>query len=344
MINITFTAAAVEALRQERFYHRHPRAQRRMEAVYLKSQGLCHEEIGRLVGISQKTLRRYVRRYQAGGIEGLKELKFRRPQSALVAHRGSLEARFREHPVATVAEAQAVIEQQTGLRRWPTQARRFLRQMGIARRKAGIVPAKADVEKQEAFRTRELEPRLAQAQAGQRAVFFVDASRFVLGAFIGFLWSFARVLVKTPSGRQRFNVLGALNPITLQILTVVNDTYITAEQVCRLLRQVAELGLDIPITLIMDNARYQRCCLAQNSARDLGIELLFLPAYSPNLNLIERVWKFVKKQCLYSKYYADFASFKTAVYDCVTQAHNQHRTALASLATLKFQTFKAVAA
>ena len=148
---------------------------------------------------------------------------------------------------------------------------------------------------------KKLEPRFAEAQAGKRAVFFVDAAHFVFGAFLGYLWCFARCWIKAPSGRQRFNGLGALHAITQEVITVTNFTYINAESVCQLLRKLSALGLQVPITLVLDNARYQRCALVQSVADTLGIELLYLPAYSPNLNLIERLWKFVKKQCLYSK-------------------------------------------
>ena len=79
--------------------------------------------------------------------------------------------------------------------------------------------------------------------------------------------------------------------------------------------------------------------LVQSLAQSLGIELLFLPAYSPNLNLIERVWKFVKKQSLYSKYYADFAAFKAAIETCVRDMPTTHKAALDSLLTLRFQRF-----
>ncbi len=89
----------------------------------------------------------------------------------------------------------------------------------------------------------------------------------------------------------------------------------------------------------MDNARYQRCALVQTLAKDLNIELLFLPAYSPNLNLIERLWKFVKKQCVYAKYYRDFASFTDVIQRCLTDTHTLHKEALSSLLTLNFKTF-----
>jgi transposase len=201
-------------------------------------------------------------------------------------------------------------------------------------------PAKADPEAQSAYLEHVMEPRLAEAQAGQRAVFFVDAAHFVLAPFLGFLWSLTRLFIQAPAGRQRFNVLGALNAITHELILVTNDTYITSEQVCRLLHQVAALNLGVPITLFLDNARYQKCALVISTALSLDIELCFLPAYSPNLNLIERLWKFVKKQCLYSHYYADFISFKSAIMDCLSQTHSTHKADLDSLLSLRFQTFK----
>jgi DDE superfamily endonuclease len=140
-----------------------------------------------------------------------------------------------------------------------------------------------------------LEPRLAEAQAGQRPVLFVDVAHFVFAPFLGIVWCVQRLFVKTPSGCQRLNVLAALNAITHEVLTVTNLTYITAETVCELLLLLGGTHPSLPITLILDNARYQRCALVQTVAQTLGIELLSLPTYSPNLNLIERFWKFVKK-------------------------------------------------
>ena len=183
-------------------------------------------------------------------------------------------------------------------------------------------------------------PRLEQAQAGQRAVFFVDAAHFVLAPFLGMLWCFTRVFIRAPSRRQRFNVLGALNAVTHELITVTNDTYITSTSVCELLMKLARLNLTVPITLVLDNARYQRCTLVQTLARALNIELLYLPAYSPNLNLIERLWKFIKKACLYSTYYATFSDFKHAISLCLAQTHTRHKSELDSLLTLRFQTFK----
>jgi hypothetical protein len=89
---------------------------------------------------------------------------------------------------------------------------------------------------------KKLEPRLAEAQAGTRAVFLVDAAHFVFGAFLGYLWCVARCWSKAPRGRQRCNVLGALHAITHEVSTVTDFTYINAESVCQLLRKLGALG------------------------------------------------------------------------------------------------------
>jgi transposase len=342
MLRLEFSESDQQALNYERYHHPHPRVQQRMEALWLKSQGIPHHQIARLCRISGNTLRAYLKQYQAGGVDALKHLSFHRPQSALQAHRETLEVHLRDHPPQTINEAVAAIETLTGIRRSPTQVRLFLKPLGLKCLKVGLRPAKADPEEQEAYQKNKLEPRLAEAQAGERAVFFVDAAHFVFGAFLGYLWCFARCWIKAPSGRQRFNVLGALNAITHEVITVTNLTYINSESVCQLLYKLVDLGLQVPITLVLDNARYQRCALVQAVADTLGIELLYLPAYSPNLNLIERLWKFVKKQCLYSKYYTDFTAFTQAIEACLATTQTTHKQTLSSLLTFNFQSFKKV--
>lgn len=183
-----------------------------------------------------------------------------------------------------------------------------------------------------------MEPRLKEAEAGKRTVYFVDAAHFVLQAFLGFLWCFQRIFIKAPCGRQRLNVLGALNAISHEVITVVNETYINAQSVCELLVKIAQQRDSHPITLVMDNARYQRCNLVMDKAKELNIELLFLPSYSPNLNLIERLWKYVKKTCLYSRYYTNFSDFKLAITKCLDEL-SEHKKELETLLTLRFQTF-----
>ncbi len=188
----------------------------------------------------------------------------------------------------------------------------------------------------------ELEPKLAEARNGKRTVYFVDASHFVLASFLGWVWCFVRLYVRAASGRQRYNVLGALDAVTHELVTEINTTYITATSVCALLRTIASRGLSVPVTLVLDNARYQRCALVTGAAKELGIELLFLPSYSPNLNLIERLWKFVKKEVLNSRHHQSFQKFQEAIDGCLTDLPTKHREKMATLLTHNFQTWNDV--
>jgi len=337
-----FAEEEIEQLHREHLNHPHQRVRQRCEVVYLKALGFSHQETGRITRLSQPTIRSYLELYQAGGLEKLKELNFYRPVSQLEAYRETLKTEFDAKPCMTINEAVERIENLTHIRRSPTQTRKFLKDLGLKRLKVGQVPAKADPDKQKAFLEEELQPRLEEAKQGKRHLFFVDAAHFVMQPFLGFLWCFVRQFIQAPSGRQRFNVLGALHATTLQIVTFTNDSYINSLSVAKLMCQIAVQFAGLPITLVMDNARYQHCRFIRDLATALGIELLFLPTYSPNLNLIERLWRFVKKKCLYSKYYPTFVDFQQAIVDCIAEADGAHKQELASLCTLKFQTFENV--
>ena len=106
-----------------------------------------------------------------------------------------------------------------------------------------------------------------------------------------------------------------------------------------MLHKIANRGVAVPITLVLDNARYQKCALVTGVAKALGIELLYLPSYSPNLNLIERLWKFVKKEVLNSRHHQDFKKFQDAIDGCLTDLPTKHRDKLATLMTHNFQTW-----
>jgi transposase len=185
----------------------------------------------------------------------------------------------------------------------------------------------------------ELLPRLAQAKRGRRTVLFVDAAHFVFGPYLGYLWCLVRLFVPGPSGRKRYNVLAALDAISHRLVRVSNHAYINAESVCALLREVAAAKMARPITLVLDNARYQKCQVVKALAASLRIELLYLPSYSPNLNLIERVWKFVKKECLGCRVLPSYDAFTGAIDDCLANLDKRHKHQMDTLLNLEFQLF-----
>jgi len=141
------------------------------------------------------------------------------------------------------------------------------------------------------------------------------------------------------SGRKRFNVLGALNFVSKKVETITNDTYITSVSVVAMLEKLAAKYVGKPIMVILDNARYQTCDLVVNKAADLGIDLLFLPTYSPNLNLIERVWKFVKSNLLGAAYIDPFELYSKNISDFIDSLDSDNLDKMNSIVTENFQLF-----
>lgn len=123
-----------------------------MEVVQLKAKGLPHHQIAHSVGVCENRMHSYLEQYQQGGMEALKRLDFYRPSSELEKHYDTLEAYFKEHPPTTIPHAAAIIEEQTGLKRSPTQVGIFLKKLGLKRLKTYAMPAKMDVEEQETFK------------------------------------------------------------------------------------------------------------------------------------------------------------------------------------------------
>jgi transposase len=201
------------------------------------------------------------------------------------------------------------------------------------------MPAKLDHEKQAAFLKNVLQPAIEGAKAGLLELFFVDASHFVMGGVPGRLWGKVRLWVKTGTGRKRYNVLGALNFVSHKIETVKNNSYITSTQVVELLEKLALTYVGLPIAVVMDNARYQRCALVITKAAELGIELIFLPTYSPNLNLIERVWKFLKASVLNAAYIDTFDEYCSRISNFIETIADIHADKMTALVTGNFQLF-----
>jgi transposase len=201
------------------------------------------------------------------------------------------------------------------------------------------IPEKANIHKQEQFRSETLEPLIDEAQQGKIELLFMDAAHFVLLPFLGYLYSLATRFIKSWSGRKRFSVLGAVNAVSKELVMMTEATYVDSMTVCALLKEIAIRYYDRHIVIVLDNARYQRCLLVQRTAERLHINLVFLPPYSPNLNLIERLWKFVKKKVLYNQFYSDFQSFCRAITGCLEKTHMQYRDELETLLRPNFQSF-----
>lgn len=131
-MQLEFTPEGLEELNYERYRHPLPMVQRRMEALWLKSHGLPHGQIGQLVNITENTLGDYFQLYLEGGVERPKEVAIQGPESKLHEHHASVEAYFRAHAPAAIKEARNKMEALTGIKRSEAQVREYLKKNSIS--------------------------------------------------------------------------------------------------------------------------------------------------------------------------------------------------------------------
>lgn len=340
MIKIIFTEEEIALLKKEKEHNPFPIIRKKCEVLYLKSQDFRHKEIQKIMGISHGTVTSYVKICKEGGMEALKKSDWNGQPSRLRSHEEQIKASFAKKPVRTLKEAKARIKELTNTELSLTQIREFLIRIGIRRRKVRQIPDKTDIKQQERFRQEELSPLIEKARQKEIRLFFVDAAHFVLRPFLGFPYCLTALFAEASAGRKRYDVLGASDGITKEIITVTNFTYINSHSVCSLSDKLKTLYSDLPIYIVLDNAKYQKNKFVREYAENLGITLVYLPPYSPNPNLIERLWKFIKKEVLYSIYYENFSDFTNAIDQCINDTRDKYKDEIESLLSLNFQTFK----
>lgn len=341
MLQINLSNAKIQRLNYERYYYPCPIVQKRLNAVYIKAtMGLSYTMIGQITGLHRHSVKHWIQVYQTHGLESLCQYNYGTNKSELESHSDSILKSFTERPPMNSCEAKARIEDMTGISRSPSQIRTFMKHHGLHYIKTGHIPAKADTKKQKKWVKLTLEPAIEEAKNGECQLLFMDAAHFILEPFICAIWCAVRMFIKAASGRNRINVLGVVNAITKEVITMSNTSYISADTIVEFFKQLKTHYGDIPLKIVLDNARYQHCKFVEEVASKLNITLLFLPSYSPNLNIIERLWKLTRKKVLYAKYYDSPAKFHKAIIDFFQTVNQKYQTDIKKLLTLKFQFFK----
>jgi transposase len=339
-LNFNVSKAEIEKLNYERYAYPDPMVQKRIFAVYLKATlGWNNSMIGQTIGLHYNAVGKWVNIYKRNGFEALLNNNYGGKKSELENYADSILKSFQIQPPMTAAAAVDRIREMTGIERSTQQVRAFMKRHELRFIKCGHIPAKADNDKQHQWVETELKPVIEAARKGEVHLFFCDAAHFVLAPFLCSMWCAFRVFLKASAGRNRINVLGAVNAITKEVITITNTTYITSNTLIDFLKLLKEKYRDKSIAIVLDNARYQHCFVVTTFAKSLGIHLLFLPPYSPNLNIIERLWKFTKKEILYGKYYDKPKLFHQAVQNFFDGINENFKSQLTILLTLKFQFF-----
>jgi len=315
----------------------------KINAIILLHKGLSYEEIEEVLLLDERTVRRYKDVYLSEGINGLTENKYKGGQPKLSAKEEKELIKHLEASIfSTATEVCEFVKKQFGVEYTSEGMVHTLHRLGFSYKKTKIVPSKADKEKQEEFVKTYKE--LKKNQKPTEKVYFMDGVHPTHNVMPAYAWirKGKEKEVKSNSGRQRININGVYSPDDGEII-IREDERINSQSTIDLLKMIEDKHPELTkIYVIRDNARYYVSNLVKEYIEGSRIEFVPLPSYSPNLNLIERLWKFFKKKVMYNKYYESFDIFQQKVYDFFGDEIYLYRDELESLMTENFHIFDTV--
>jgi len=308
-----------EAIVELEVLHRSLRDKRqadRVKAVIALSKGWSVADIAEILLFDEKTSRNYFDRYQQGGVSALLDDHYPGADPKLNERQmAELEEYLEAHIMGDAKAVIAHIYQQYNVLYTVSGVTDLLHRLGFSYKKPTHVPGKQDPAKQQAF-LKEYE-QLKASKGANDPIYFADASHPQHNSIPSYGWikTGKEKELKANCGRQRLNINGAINIETLEPTTGFYGT-INAQSTIDLFSKVETKHPEAKtIYIIVDNARYYHSLLLKEYVKGTKIKLIFLPAYSPNLNLIERYWKFFKKKVLNNQYYKTFEEFRQACQD-----------------------------
>jgi transposase len=337
MSDYRLPAGELIRLRAEHRQTREKRHADRLKAVILLGSGWAAEQVAEALLIDPDTVRSYFKRYQKGGVRELLSMGYRGGAGWLSDEELiELDLHLREKLYLSAKEVARHVEEHYGVTYSERGMTALLHRLGYVYKKPKLVPGKADAEAQREFL--ETYEKLKQDKDSEDPIYFMDATHPRHNPVLGYGWIKRGVARELPSntGRDRLNINGAIDLDRLQPVVRFDQT-IDAASTIALFEQIEHANPAAKrIYVICDNARYYRSKAVRHFLQSSKIELVFLPPYAPNLNLIERYWKFFKKQVLYDRYYDTFGKFRRAC-ERFFENSNAYAAQLRSLLTENFQ-------
>lgn len=310
----------------------------RIKAVLMLNEGFTYEEIAKILMLDETTIRRYEKQFKKGGVDELLENHYSGSEAFLtVKQQEELTLYLKETTYQTVKEVTAYVQDQYGVNYSVEGMTYLLHKLGFVYKKTKQIPAKFDPVKQAEF-IKKYE-QLKQTKGKEDQIYFLDSSHPQHNnmPFYGWIYKGEIKTIKANTGRERLNLNGALNLENLDI-TVLEEKTVNSQAMMRLLLTLEQNQPQGDILCIVDNARYNHSKLIKTFLEDhKRIKLIYLPPYSPNLNIIERLWLFFKRKQLSNHYYPTFKEFKLSALNFFQNIH-LYQKELKTLLTDSFQT------
>jgi len=285
----------------------------KIKAILLLNRGFTHEEVAEILLLDDSTIRRWFAIFESEGIDSLLKYNYVGSDGKLTTKQLTALSRHLEDTVyQTTKEICNYVFNKYGVNYSTKGITNMLHRLGFSYRKPKHVPGKADQKAQKAFIDQYA--KLKEGKSKHDRIWFLDAVHPLHNSqpAYGWLKKGFNYTIQSNTGRQRVNINGAYN-IEDHNVVIQESECINAQSTVALLEKMLKEQPQGILYLILDNARYYRSRLVQDfQQKHPRIQFLFLPAYSPNLNIIERLWRFFKKNITYNTYYERFAVFKNA--------------------------------
>ncbi|MDD2661443.1 MAG: IS630 family transposase [Methylococcales bacterium] len=331
------TQPEIDKLEYEHRQTSDKRSADRLKAVYLLGIGWQVNQVAQALMIDRESVRNHHKRYCNGGLMALLRNEAGGSKAALNSKQcQQLTDYLQTHLCLTAKQVAHYVQQTWQVIYSESGITQLLHRLGFVYKKPKLIPGKADVDRQRDFI--ETYRKLKANKQPEDRIYFMDATHPHHNPIAGYGWIKRGKTheIRSNTGRQRLNINGVIDCDDLSVIVRYDDT-INAQSTIKLFQQIeAQNPQAGKIHIICDNARYYHAELVKDYLKASRIKLVFLPPYAPNLNLIERFWKFFKKTVLYGRYYETFCLFKAACDQFFAEL-DQHHASLRSLLTDRFQ-------
>jgi transposase len=317
----------------------------KIKAIILFANGYSKNEIKRILLIDKKTINYYIKKYIKSGIEGLLKSNY-------IAYKGKLTAEeieilrneLRNKIYLTAKEVCEYVKKRFNKKYRPESMVKLLNRIGFSYKKTKQVPSKANREKQEKFV--EKYDELKHSIGENEKIYFLDAVHPKHNSMPAYGWieKGKEKEILSNTGRDRVNINGLYSPVDHEIV-IRQDESINGQSTVSLLQRLENMHPELDVIyIIRDNAKYYGSEPVKEYLKTSRIKMMPLPSYSPNLNLIERLWKFMKKKILYNEYYASYLEFKNAIDDFFDNKilQKKYKDELTTLMTENFHIFETI--
>jgi transposase len=338
--SLSLSDREIKELQAQYKEERDRRIAERILCILLFAQGYDLKEIRQILLVGIRTLKKWIGTFRTQGIDGLRQWSYKGQDCDLSDEQwAEVEEELARKPYRDAKGVATFVEKKFGVKYSQRGMQALLRRKGYRHIKARLVPGPVDAEKAE--KQQEFVDKYFQLKASlgpKDRIYHVDAVHPTHNVKISYVWTKKgrRWLLRSNSGRKRYNLLGAYCPLDQEYIDIRGTDNVNGGTLQQLIDAIQARHPEAErIILILDNARYNHAKLVQQHIENTNVELLFLPSYSPNLNLIERLWRFLKDEVL-TVYHETFDEFVAAI-DKVLDHLDEYAAELASLMTEKFE-------